>query len=128
MSDTSQSLDQQQRDAEREAEQAAAILRGKEAAAKRQADARAAHAAEVAARKAADKAAGIPENWTEPRKAMARQKHADRQRAAQVAAGREANPPKPTPRASLSQDTSPAATLLKLQKGSMRHGLAFGIG
>ena len=125
---TSQSPDQQQRDAEREAEQAAAILRGKEAAAKRQADARAAHASEVAARKAADKAAGIPANWSEPRKHAARQKHADRQRAAQVAVEREANPQKPTPRTSLSQDTSPAATLLKLQKGSMRPGLAFGKG
>ena len=92
---TSQSAEAIRMNAEREAELAAQIERGKEAAAQRQAASRAAHAAEVAARKAADDAMGIPANWTEPRKAMARQKHADRQRAAQVEAERAANSPKP---------------------------------
>ena len=128
MSDTSQSLDQQQRDAEREAGQAAFIVRGKEAAAQRQADARAVHAAEVAKRHAADDAMGIPRNWPEPRKHAARQKHANAQRAAQVAAEEAANPSKPTPRASLSRNTAPAAILVKLQAGSQRPGLAFGKG
>ena len=64
---TSQSADQQQRDAEREAERASAIQRGKEAAAKQRAEARAAHSAEVAKRNSDDAAMGIPANWTEPR-------------------------------------------------------------
>ena len=122
---TSLSADRLAMDAVRDAEQAAAVIRGKEAAAKRQADARTAHAAELAQRRAADDAMGIHRNWPEARKGAARQKHADQQRAAQMAAEREANPPKPTPRASLSQDTSPAATLLKLQRGSMQPGMPF---
>lgn len=114
--------------AEREAEQAAATLRGKEAAARRQAEARAAHSAEVAKRNSDDAAMGIPANWTEPRKAAARKAYADRQRAAQVEAERTANPQKPTPRSALSRDSSPHSVFLKLQGGTQRPGLAFGIG
>ena len=114
--------------AEREAEQAAATLRGKEAAARRQAEARAAHSAEVAKRNSDDAAMGIPANWTEPRKAAARKAYADRQRAAQVEAERAANPQKPTPRSALSRDSSPHSVFLKLQGGTQRPGLAFGIG
>ena len=123
--ETSQSADQQQRDAEREAEQGAAIARGKAAAAARQSEARAAHAAELARRKAADASMGIPHHWPETRKAAARAKYADSQRAARVEAERAANPPKPTPLDSLSRDSSPAAILLKLQRGTMQPGMPF---
>lgn len=68
------------------------VRRGKDAAAQRQAEARAAHASEVAARQEADAAMGIPPNWTETRKAAARSEYAKRQRAAQVEAERAANP------------------------------------
>lgn len=128
MDQTSQSADALAMTAAREAEQAAAIVRGKEAAAQRQADARATHAAEIARRKEADTAMGIPSRWSEPRKAAARQKHADQQRAAQVEAEQAANPSKPTPRSSLSRSESPQAVLLTLQRGSQRPGLAFGKG
>ena len=128
MDQTSQSPDTLRMTAEREAEQAAATLRGKEAAARRQAEARAAHSAEVAKRNSDDAAMGIPANWTEPRKAAARKAYADRQRAAQVEAERAANPQKPTPRSALSRDSSPHSVFLKLQGGTQRPGLAFGIG
>lgn len=128
MDQTSLSPDTLRMTAEREAEQAAATLRGKEAAARRQAEARAAHSAEVAKRNSDDAAMGIPANWTEPRKAAARKAYADRQRAAQVEAERAANPQKPTPRSALSRDSSPHSVFLKLQGGTQRPGLAFGIG
>ena len=99
MDHTSLSPDTLRMTAEREAEQAAATLRGKEAAARRQAEARAAHSAEVAKRNSDDAAMGIPANWTEPRKAAARKAYADRQRAAQVEAERTANPGQKTNRA-----------------------------
>ena len=71
---------------------------------------------------------GIPANWTEPRKAAARKAYADRQRAAQAEAERTVNPQKPTPRSALSRDSSPHSVFLKLQGGTQRPGLAFGIG
>ena len=128
MDHTSLSPDTLRMTAEREAEQAAATLRGKEAAARRQAEARAAHSAEVAKRNSDDAAMGIPANWTEPRKAAARKAYADRQRAAQAEAERTVNPQKPTPRSALSRDSSPHSVFLKLQGGTQRPGLAFGIG
>ena len=126
MDQTSQSADALAMTAEREAEQAAATLRGKEAAAQRQAEARAAHSADVARRNASDAAKGIPANWSEPRKAAAREKYANQQRAAQVDAERAANPSKPTPRSSPRRSESPQAVLHGLQKQTMRPGLAFG--
>lgn len=128
MDQTSLSPDTLRMTAEREAEQAAAIQRGKEAAAQRQAEARAVHAAEVARRNASDAAMNIPARWSEPRKAAARKAYADRQCAAQVLAAEAANPSKPTPRSALSRDSSPHSVLLKLQRGTMRPGLAFGKG
>lgn len=125
MDQTSQSADALAMTAEREAEQAAAIVRGKEAKAQQQAEARAAHAAEVAKRNSDDAAMGIPSSWSEPRKHAARQKYANQHRAAQVEAERDANPPKPTPRASLSRSESPQSIIARLNGGSFPIGMPF---
>ena len=89
-----QQAQQQAMNAERVAAQRATIQRGKSfATAKKQAD-REARAAEVAKRNADDAAMNIPVKWSEPRKHAARQKYANAQTAASVAAEEAANPGK----------------------------------
>ena len=125
MDQTSQSADALAMTAEREAAQAAAILRGKEAAAQQRADARAVHAEEVARRNASDASMNIPARWPEPRKAAARAKYANQQRAAQVEAEQAANPGKKTNPAATRGWISHKGILSALQRGSAQHGMPF---
>ena len=122
---TSQSIEAQRMTAEREAEQAASIQRGKQAAAQRQAEGRAQHAAELAKRKADDAAMGIPHRWPEIRKSVARANYENQQRAAQVEAERAANPSQSVSPAHGRGEPSPAGILRGLMRGSARPGMPF---